>query len=1210
MKVTRSQKAKFSPLSTRINSAVFPALVMFGALASSPLHAQSTWNTTTGSWSVDFNWTPQAVPVSDFTTQLIFNATEAYTTTNDIGAGTFKLNRLTVNNTSTGTVRIDGLTAANTLTFGGTNPTLDITGNTLFAGLFANDTEGGTNTITKTGPGTFTHDSNNGGFTGTLVVDQGTFVNASNTLTATNFNPVSIVVNNGATYQFGTATTGNPNLPNSTYITVNTGGMVNWQEAEDFGGFHLQGGTINLQQGNANCNGAPLQTWTHGTLTATGGAFILSANAAQINKTTSGIVTVTGNASVGGSGSLNILDGTVSFAGSGNLGTVNVSLGDDAGTTTGTFDYQGVTATRGGFFVLKAGGGAINVNDPLTTLTLTGGVSGAGNLSKNGPGKLHLASTLDSPGVIAVNAGTLQVEPVFASNSFNVAGNSVLIVNSASGNLTLTTPGVNLMAGAATLQFDLNTTAVPTVPLMAIALPDALTFTGTPTLRLTNAQAFSNGTYPVLDYSGTPISSGVNLSLPGRTLGTLVYDTVNTKIDVIISGNDTVKWAGGINSDWDIGTAAGVGGTNNWKLATAGTQTNFINTDSITFDDTAARFDVNLTTAVQPLLTTVNAAANYTLAGPGKLSGTTALNKSGTGTLIVATDNDYSGGTNITQGTLQLGNGGTTGSVVGTITLAGGTLAFGRSDDYAFTNTVVIDLTGRIVQNGPGLVTFPNAFPVGTNTVEFGGPGNLNMAATVSGNGIINKTGTGTLTLLANNNAFTGTLNINGGIVQLRDLGAGGDLSASSIVVNNTGTFIFGPDGNADLADTATRVTINTGGLFRFELGENYGGFTLDGGEFRIVRNGRNVNSTAVATSEGATVYDLRSGTITSDESTGNSVLNQNGSATVPFGVLTKTTSGTVTVSGSITFQGALALQIYDGTLAMGVANFPSAGAAPVTLGDTLTGGTMQINNSGFASTSRPFTLQSGGGTINVFDAGAAVTLNGTVSGPGSLTKTGKGSLVLAVGNDYTGNTLVADGTLEANNFFTSATGSGPVTVAAAGTLAGEGSIITGAGNDVLINGKLEIGSAGAQQGTDFSITTGLGGSTVLGPASATEFDLWSSLGIDQSTNLSAADLLAVTGDFEITSGAVLKLTNPNALTFQNGDVFRLFDWTGLGTLTGTWTVDSAELNLNGLTLDTSNLYTSGTIGIVVPEPSSALLAVLGIVPCLLRRRRGVHLIN
>jgi autotransporter-associated beta strand protein len=1201
MKLTHIPKAKFFPLSTRIQGACLPALLVLAALSPASLRAQSIWNTATGNWSSDFNWTPSVVPVSDFTTQLIFQADSSYTTTNDIGAGTFNLNRITVNNTGTGTVTIAGASIDNTLTFGGVNPTLDITGTTLFTGLLAGGPTPGAVTITKTGTGTFIHDSNNAGFNGTLIIDQGTFINRATTVAASNFNPVSIVVNNGGTYQFGQANAGDPNLPNSTYITVKTGGTVSWQEGEVFGGFHLQGGTINLQTASPTCSGGTPQSWTSGTLT--GGSFVIQGNTA-INKTTPGTVFVTGNVGINtGTGGLNILDGMISMGNAANLGTANVSLGDNAGTTTGTFAYQGVTASRVGNFNVNAGNGVIHVDSAITTLTLTGGFSGLGNLSKTGLGKLRMGGNLDGTGTITVNAGTLQVEPVTAFGNLAVAGNAVLAINNASGALSLTVPGINLANSTATLQFDLDTNAVPTAPLMAVNIPDGLTFSGAPTLRLTNLQGFANGTYTLVDYAGTPITSGFNLALPGRTIGALVYDSANTKIDVSISGNDTVKWAGGINGDWDLGTAAGVGGTNNWRLVTAGSATNFIDTDTVTLDDTATRFDINLTATVRPFTTVVNAAANYTISGPGKLSGSMALNKSGTGTLALGTDNDYSGGTTVTAGTLQLGNGGTTGSIVGPVTLNGGALAFNQSDNFTFTNTLVLAGAAGLIQNGAGIVTIPNPVVTGSNTVDFGGSGNLTLAATVSGNGILNKNGSGTLTLLANNNTFTGTFNVNGGTVLLEDLGGGGDLGAAAIVVNNGGTFIFGPSGNTDLPDT-TVVTINPGGLFRIEQGENYGGFVLNGGEFRFVSTTRTgVNSTAIAPSDGAIVYDLRSGTITSDITSPGSGGAMNQGGTVGLGVLAKTTGGTVTVSGGVTFQAALALQIKEGTLAMGVGNFPANGVTPITFGDAVTGGTLQINGSGTTSTSRPLMLQPGGGTLNVAEAGTSVTLFGAVSGPGSLTKTGNGTLVLSTSNDYLGNTFVTGGTLEVDNFIDSATGSGEVVVA--GTLSGDGGIITGPGKDILINGIFQPGPTGSQQGTDFNISTGAGGSTVFGASSAARFDLWLSSGSDQRFNPAAADLLAVTGDFEITAGAVLKLTNPNSLSFQSGDVFRLFDWAGVGTRAGTWIIDPTDLNLGGLTLDTANLYTSGTIAIVaVPEPSFALLAMVGITTCALRRRR------
>jgi hypothetical protein len=198
----------------------------------------------------------------------------------------------------------------------------------------------------------------------------------------------------------------------------------------------------------------------------------------------------------------------------------------------------------------------------------------------------------------------------------------------------------------------------------------------------------------------------------------------------------------------------------------------------------------------------------------------------------------------------------------------------------------------------------------------------------------------------------------------------------------------------------------------------------------------------------------------------------------------------------------------------------------------------------------------------------------------------------------------VSAGTLELNNNTGSGTGSGTVTVN--GTLAGEGSITTGINNYIYLNGTLQVGSIAATQGTDFSLTTSGAGSTILGASSITSFDLWNSASGNQSGNLAAADMLRIFGDFTITSGASLVLGNPNSRSFMAGDVFKLFDWTGLGTLTGTYgSIDSSSLGLGSLMLDTSNLYTSGTIGIfAIPEPSRALLMMLGILGVLTRRRR------
>ena len=229
------------------------AVVFLGLAVPASAQSPYTWNTTDGNWNTAGNWLDNlnnpAVPVSSTTTGLIFNAsgTTSYTATNDI-AGTFILNSLTVNNSGSGTITLAGTR----LDFGGTAPTLDVTGSLVIANIM-----GGTAQITKNGTGTVTQLSNSNVFTGTLTINAGTWITGALATGTFNFNPTSIVVNNGGTYQFGNATIGDPNLPNATYITVNTGGTVNWQEGEVLGGFHLQGGTINFQQGGTTSNEQP-----------------------------------------------------------------------------------------------------------------------------------------------------------------------------------------------------------------------------------------------------------------------------------------------------------------------------------------------------------------------------------------------------------------------------------------------------------------------------------------------------------------------------------------------------------------------------------------------------------------------------------------------------------------------------------------------------------------------------------------------------------------------------------------------------------------------------------------------------------------------------------------------------------------------------------------------------------------------------------------
>ena len=95
-----------------------------------------------------------------------------------------------------------------------------------------------------------------------------------------------------------------------------------------------------------------------------------------------------------------------------------------------------------------------------------------------------------------------------------------------------------------------------------------------------------------------------------------------------------------------------------------------------------------------------------------------------------------------------------------------------------------------------------------------------------------------------------------------------------------------------------------------------------------------------------------------------------------------------------------------SGALACTLASGPTGAPGPV-----FTGGTMQFAGAGIAS-ALPISLQGAGGTFDT--NGNNAVLSGMISGSGSLTKIGIGTLTLSGSNTYTGGTFVNAGTLQA----------------------------------------------------------------------------------------------------------------------------------------------------------------------------------------------------
>jgi len=116
---------------------------------------------------------------------------------------------------------------------------------------------------------------------------------------------------------------------------------------------------------------------------------------------------------------------------------------------------------------------------------------------------------------------------------------------------------------------------------------------------------------------------------------------------------------------------------------------------------------------------------------------------------VLTGTNTYTGGTAITGGTLQLGNGGTTGSIVGDV-LDNGTLAFNRSNALDFSGAIFG--TGGVQQNGTGTTIlsavngYTGATTVNSGTLDVEGSiassslTTVNGGALLTGNGIVGNT--------------------------------------------------------------------------------------------------------------------------------------------------------------------------------------------------------------------------------------------------------------------------------------------------------------------------------------------------------------------------------------------------------------------------------------------------------------------------------------
>jgi autotransporter-associated beta strand protein len=721
----------------------------------------STWGTA-NNWTSDSAGSTLLAGAPSTTADVVFAATGASNLSTTLGAD-YTVSTVTLN---TGGITIGG---ANTLT-----------ANTTSALAIRDTATSGTNVIsanlagtgaglTKSGAGTLTLSGANT-FGGGLILSAGT-----------------LNLNSATAPGSGTITISGGTLDNTSgsAVTLSNNNTQSWNGDFTFTGTN----TLSLGSGAVALGASCTVTVSGGTLGVGG---IISGSGYSLTKAGAGMLTLRGaNTYTGGTtlsaGTLNINNASAIGSGSFTIsgGTLNNTSGssvtlstNNAQTWNGDFAFTGSND-------LNLGNGAVTLGASRTVtvnggiLTVGGIISGSSlGLTKAGAGTLILGGANTYTGATTVSGGTLQTSAadrmsdssaisVSSGATFALGGNETVASISGAGNYSL---------GAHTLTF--GNTSNQTVSGL-ISGSGALVKNGSGSITLSGSNTFSGG---------TTLSAGAIRIGHDNALGT---GNLSTTASVTIASADSTARTISANYTGITGSAVTVtfgeasGGTGN--LIFAGASGPSLGTGTRTFNV------LNSTTFQAGL--------------SGGAGG--SLTKTGSGTLILAGNNTYTGATTISTGTLQIGNGGATGSLsTSSAITVNGTLAFNRSDALTqgtHFSSAAITGTGSLVQNGTGTLT-------------------LNAANTYSGGTTLN---TGTLVIGNTAAAGTGTITQSSGSSLLKFDTSGtisNNMSIYNVASNQTMTLSGSITAQNTTYDVASGTTLSINGTI-----SGSGGVTKNG---------------------------------------------------------------------------------------------------------------------------------------------------------------------------------------------------------------------------------------------------------------------------------------------------------------------------------------------------------------------------------------------
>jgi len=633
--------------------------------------------------------------------------------------------------------------------------------------------------------------------------------------------------------------------------------------------------------------------------------------------------------------------------------------------------------------------------------------------------------------------------------------------------------------------------------------------------------------------TGTYTLNGGNLNVGGRAM--LVGDgTTSANAGLYLNGgvlttNEVARQGNGFSGgNQDIQTRGELrfnGGTLRANTADNPNWINFSNGFSylnnvtiLAIDNGGAIFDTN----------------GHNMGIGNNLGGAGGVTKRGAGTLTLSGVNSYGGGTAIEAGTLEVSASGNLGATNNSFGLYGGTL---RVTGTGFTGLDSRDVNSAYFTGAIDIVDAGNTFTV----PQWVGNGNLTA---------FTKLGAGTLVLSGLDSWRGGTI-VNAGTLRLAGATNGTGTIRGALVINNATVDLVTTDalgyGEGVKVDS---IAINAGTLVNSAPGANGNNgwgiaYTLNGSTMRS--NGGTADPAAPSKfafggPAGANTQVNATGTAASTISGHIDLRGDNGNSNVNFTVdngatlnipasfsshlgpadaavgFTKLGGGLMSLQATNTHSGDTVLSL--GTLAIADANALAASTLVLNAGmlsfPTITNATF-----GGLSGAQGLALQTPGNAAVALSVGANnadTTYSGVLTGGGSLTKIGMGTLTLTGNNNYSGATTVNAGTLRVNNV----SGTGAVTVASGGTLAG--------------NGRA-AGASTVQSGGDLAPGNSVGTLTFSNGLTLNSGAL---LDLDLGTS---SDLVRVSGGtFSATSGVVLTLSDSGG--FGAGS-YTLIDFTG-----------------------------------------------------------------